>query len=59
MSLTAFILSQVSMAAGFFALGLAVGNVIYTFDLTGRRKRHVCDDSRGHGSDSTHKANSQ
>lgn len=25
MSLTAFILSQVSMTAGFFALGLAVG----------------------------------
>lgn len=59
MNLAAFIFSQVSMAASFFALGLAVGSVIYTFDLTGRRKRHVCDDSRGHGSDSTHKANSQ
>lgn len=59
MSLIAFILSQVSMAAGFFALGLAVGNAIYTFDLTGRRKRHVSDDSRSHGSNSTHKANDQ
>ena len=59
MSLIAFILSQVSMAAGFFALGLAAGNAICTFYLTGRRKRHVSDDSRGHGSDSTHKANSQ
>ncbi len=59
MSLIAFILSQVSMAAGFFALGLAVGNAICTFDLTGRRKRHVSDDSRSHGSDGTHKANDQ
>ena len=41
MSLTAFILSQVSIAAGFFVLGLAVGNAIYTFDLAGRRKHHV------------------
>lgn len=59
MSLTVFILSQVSMAAGFFALGLAVGNAIHTFDLTRRRKLHVSDDSRSHGSNSTHKANDQ
>ena len=41
MNLAVFILSQIVMTASFFALGLAVWNAIYTFGLTGRRKRHV------------------
>ena len=59
MNLAVFVLSQVAMAAGFFALGLAVCNAIYTSNLTNRCKRHISDDGRSHGSGRAHNANNQ